>query len=495
MSIRALKIKKSLCVLFSSLMLFLLAARATAASPTSPNSSSARTLHSKLFGDLPLYGNLTQPDRVVLFFSGDGGWNLGVVEMARKLADAHTMVIGLDIRRVFAAMNVGSSKCSYPAGQLEGISKSVQKKLLFRKYITPIVVGYSSGATLVYGLMAQAPVGTFAGGVSLGFCPDLEISKPMCKGRSLRSVKAKKAFLLEPDPQLGSPWVVLHGARDEVCTSRAAKEFVAKIPAATLVDLPRVGHGFSVQKNWMPQFEKVFRDTFSVTSPALQGNLKRNGQQNPPRAKESGEQDRLEDLPLVWKLTEKSRDVVIFMSGDGGWATLDEDVTDGLNKAGVSVVGLNMLRYFWNAKTPASAAADLDFLVVQLRNMKKFDRVFLAGYSLGADAAPVIFNEMKNTQAVKGLVLLGASKMANFEFHVSDWLDDSPDKDDIPVLPAVRKIIGSKVLCVYGDEDEDSVCPELDPGRFVVKKLQGGHHFGGDFAQLATEMLAFMKNQ
>ena len=31
----------------------------------------------------------------------------------------------------------------------------------FPKYITPILVGYSSGATLAYATLVQAPVGTF----------------------------------------------------------------------------------------------------------------------------------------------------------------------------------------------------------------------------------------------------------------------------------------------------------------------------------------------
>jgi hypothetical protein len=38
------------------------------------------------FGPLTVYSRSTQPSHVVLFVSGDGGWNLGVIEMARELA-------------------------------------------------------------------------------------------------------------------------------------------------------------------------------------------------------------------------------------------------------------------------------------------------------------------------------------------------------------------------------------------------------------------------
>ncbi|SPZ91950.1 Type IV secretory pathway, VirJ component [Sphingobacterium multivorum] len=50
------------------------------------------------------------------------------------------------------------------------------------------MVGYSYGATLVYGLIAQAPAGTFRGGIALGFCPDITIAKPLCKGSGLSSM-------------------------------------------------------------------------------------------------------------------------------------------------------------------------------------------------------------------------------------------------------------------------------------------------------------------
>jgi len=57
----------------------------------------------------------------------------------------------------------------------------------WRAYQRPLLVGYSSGATLVYAALAAAPPEAFAGAISLGFCPDLEIHKPLCHGRALAS--------------------------------------------------------------------------------------------------------------------------------------------------------------------------------------------------------------------------------------------------------------------------------------------------------------------
>ena len=46
------------------------------------------------------------------------------------------------------------------------------------------------------------------------------------------------------------------------------------------------------------------------------------------------------------------------------------------------------------------------------------------------------------------------------------------------------------VLCIYGDDESDSLCPKLDPKKFDVVKLKGGHHFDGDYAGLARQILA-----
>ena len=46
------------------------------------------------------------------------------------------------------------------------------------------------------------------------------------------------------------------------------------------------------------------------------------------------------------------------------------------------------------------------------------------------------------------------------------------------------------VLCIYGEGDNDSLCPKLDPGKVRIVMMKGGHHFDGDYAGLAREILA-----
>ena len=137
------------------------------------------------FGTVSLYRTTPHPARVVLFVSGDGGWNLGVVDMARMIAQQNALVVGIDITHYLQELESAPDKCSYPAADFEALSQYIQQELGFPDYRQPVLVGYSSGATLVYALLVQAPPNTFAGAISMGFCPDLPLTKPFCKGHGL----------------------------------------------------------------------------------------------------------------------------------------------------------------------------------------------------------------------------------------------------------------------------------------------------------------------
>ncbi|MCB4757520.1 MAG: virulence factor family protein, partial [Elusimicrobia bacterium] len=152
-------------------------------------------------------GTPDHASNVVLFLSGDGGWNLGVVEMAQSLAALNALVVGIDTNHYLKQLSFSKEKCLYLADDFELLSKFIQKKYGFLAYKEPIIVGYSSGATLVYAILAQSPPNTFLGGISMGFCPDLRIPSPLCRGNGL-AVKqdGNKAFLL-PTCTLQSPWI------------------------------------------------------------------------------------------------------------------------------------------------------------------------------------------------------------------------------------------------------------------------------------------------
>jgi type IV secretory pathway VirJ component len=427
------------------------------------------------FGKLTLYRNSPQPSHVVLFVSGDGGWNLGVIDMAQSLAGLDALVVGIDITHYLGELSRSKEKCSYPAADFETLSKFIQKKLNFDRYQPPVLVGYSSGATLVYALLAQAPPNTFCGAISMGFCPDLPLNKPFCGGRDLQSEPFPKelGYNFLPTNTLENPWIALQGTIDLVCAASAVEAYVKQVNNGALILLPKVGHGFSVQKNWLPQFREAFASLVSADKPV---GLVAAG-------------SAISDLPLVEVPAQGSSSdmFAVMLSGDGGWASIDRDVAESLAAKGIPVVGLNTLQYFWTARTPDLAGKDLERIIRHYQVAWKHQSVILIGYSLGADVLPFMASRQSDElrQQVAAVALLGPGKTANFEFHLSDWLGGG-DQKGLPTLPEVEKLSGMKVLCLYGEEEQDSLCQEQSAQGPMYKAiaLKGGHHFGGDYVKL-----------
>jgi type IV secretory pathway VirJ component len=446
-----------------------LAAPALAGQPT-------ETLTTPVFGKVAVYAPAGRPDQVVLFVSGDGGWNLGVVSMAERVRDLGALVVGINIRAFFKSMET-SKGCAYPAGALEELSRAVQLHRKLPAYRRPILVGYSSGATLVYAAIAAAPPETFAGAISLGFCPDLEIHKAPCRQRGLNFKKKTKGVGYDLDPFAGLtvPWMVLQGEADQVCDAPATRAFIAATGAARLFSLPKVGHGFSRPRNWEPQFIEAYR-AIVRTHPNT----------HEPVAAARGPVTGVEDLDLVEVPVTRGPGqdtMAVILTGDGGWADIDKSVAAGLAAAGVPSVGWSSLSYYWTPRTPESAAKDLARVIDHYRAAWKKEHVLLVGYSFGADVLPFLVNRLPaETEArIRSVTLLGLSDSAAFEFHVSGWLGGGDRK--YPTAPEVARIT-MPVVCVYGTEETDSACLTMHGPHFRPEPVGTGHHFGGNYDRL-----------
>lgn len=432
------------------------------------------------FGKIALYQPAHQPSQVVLFVSGDGGWNLGVVDMARELSSLDALVAGIDINHYLKSLRNSKEACSYPAADFEALSKYIQKKLNLPRYKIPILVGYSSGATLVYAILAQAPPNTFSGAISMGFCPDLPLIKPLCKGYGLewKSGPKGKGIYFLPFKSHPLPWIALQGTIDQVCVPASTESYVQQVMGGKIVMLPKVGHGFSVPKNWMPQFKNAFMDLvsrykMSTTATSVSPSLT--------------------DLPLVEVARQGagSDTLAVIISGDGGWAGIDRDIAGSLSRKGLDVVGLNSLQYFWTRRTPEEASRDLDRILRHYLKQWKKERVILIGYSFGADVLPFMISRLPSdlSNQIALVVLMGLDEKIDFEFHLSDWISGSADTHALPVLPEVKKLKGKKLLCLQGSEENDSLCRRLDSTLAKTIILQGGHHFGGDYDGISRIIL------
>ncbi len=403
--------------------------------------------------------------------------------MARSLASLDALVIGIDIVHYLKELEAGEEKCSYPASDFEALSQYVQKKLNLSEYIVPCMVGYSSGATLVYAILVQAPPNTFLGAISLGFCPDLELTKPFCKGQGLEweSGPKGKGYIFQPAPHLDAVWIAFQGLIDQVCDPKVVENYVKKTGRAQIVSLPKVGHGFSVQKNWLPQFTKSFKDL--TRSPLVNYPLPAAGQ--------------LDDLPLVEVPTQvpQKNAMAVIITGDGGWALIDREVGNALAGEGIPVVGLNSLKYFWKRRTPDEAATDLGRILSHYMNKWGMRKAVLVGYSRGADVLPFMANRLppELLDRVSLIALIGPDTSVDFQFHLSDFLGDKSHPNDLPTLPEVVKLQGRRVLCYYGSDEETSLCRSLDTSWATIIETKGGHHFGGDYQSVAKKIIEMIE--
>jgi len=468
-----------------------------------PGWTDEETLAFGRFGDLTIYRHTPLPKNIVLFVSGDGGWNLGVIDMARSLAALDALVVGIDITHYLEQLRQGQERCSYPAADLETLSKFIQKKLAYSRYRVPVLVGYSSGATLVYGALAQAPPGTFRGAISMGFCPDLPLNKPFCKGSGLDSKADSKVhgYIFQPFKDLSDPWIAFQGTADQVCLTTQVESFVKQVKNAEIILLPKVGHGFSVKKNWLPQF----RDSFNRLISSASDNAPTSSSVNEQMGKLNGAISNLSgnppvpvaDLPLVEIQPQGQPDPGLFaviLSGDGGWASIDREVGSTLAAKGIPVVGLNTLQYFWTARTPDQAGETLASILRHYQQTWQRQRVLLVGYSLGADVLPAMAARLpaELKQQIVVLALIGPGTTASFEFHLSDWLGRGNDNPGLPIAPELAKLQDMNVLCLYGSEEKSSLCRQPVPKgvKFISRSLGGGHHFGGNYQQLTDMIIA-----
>ena len=458
-----------------------------AAQPVRP-----RSMPAGRFGTATVYVPDGTPRSVAIFVSGDGGWKLGVTRMAEALRDNGAVVVGIDILRYLASLRAAALKpdasCTSLAADFETLSHRIQKNLGLTEYRVPILVGYSSGATVVYATLVQSPAGTFEGAISLGFCSDQDFGGAMlCPGAGLHYSPGKKGeIIIEPRKSLTQPWIALQGQKDQVCSAQDVDAFAALSGGAEVVKLPTVGHGFSVERNWLPQLLESYQSLAARQD-----------------ARRTARPAEIDDLPVneVRAGNDSNDAFALLLTGDGGWAGLDQDLAARLAQQGVPTVGLNSLKYFWTQRAPEQAASDVARVIRHYLAAWNKTRVLLVGYSFGADALPFIVNRLPADlkQVVASVSLLGISANASFEIRVADWI--GADSSGPATRPELVMLLsggqfngkGARVQCLYGEGDKDTICPDLS-NTVLRESIGKGHHFSGEYTTIADKILAFAKN-
>lgn len=441
------------------------------------------------FGKITVYHPENTPTSVALFVSGDGGWKDGVVNMAKDIAAQGALVLGIDARHYGYYLSKVSGQCLYPAADFEELSLSIQKKYKLTTYHKPILIGYSYGAVLVYGMLVQAPANTFKGALALGFCPDINVKKPFCKGNGLTQhvLKPKFSYYLEATKGLTAPFIVLNGVKDQTCPFSATEAFMKGMPMAELVTLPKVGHGFLNTADWLPELNTAFKKILTTPSFSEQKTA-----QN-VQLKEQVIKAYTGNMPLVLiPATSKNTLPLVFMiSGDGGWTSFDQSLAESLASKGLAVLGLDAQKYFWNAKTPENSTTDILKAINHYKEQLGKENFILAGYSFGASIVPFVANRLPEAERamLKGVVSLSPDVVADFEIHLVDLLNFGSSKDKYDVIAEMKKIKSVNPVSIFGTGEGSAIRNKFIQNGLKVITIQGDHHFNKDYGLLSTTFL------
>ena len=408
----------------------------------------AQTLHSDDWGDYAVQPPAGAATRLAFVFGAAQDNRLDAVVGA--LAARGALVARIDPVRFAAGVADRDERCLDLAGIVNWHANYLGRRFALADLDPPLLVGTGDGAGLVYALLAQAPPLTFAAAVSEPPPPRLGMPKALC---GVSGAPDRRGTLQLHAAAIATPWTLSGAAPDDPLLAAVR----AKNPPDRLrsTDAPLL---------------TAVTDTFD----ALEA---------PNRQPAS-----VADLPLVELPAARPSDALaVIYSGDGGWRDIDKTIGGLLARAGIGVVGVDSVRYFWHRRSPEQIATDLARILDHYRAAWGSRRVALIGYSFGADILPFAYNRLPAEQQarVHTLALLAAGRSADFEVSVSGWLGGHTGTEQ-PTLPELLRIPPAKVLCVYGAQEKtDSLCTA--PGVGPITRLQrpGDHHFDRRYGIIA----------
>jgi len=455
---------KNISSFISTFFIFFLAVQLSSGAVISRDS-----LNVPLFGKIYIYNRTTTPQNVILMISGDGGWKSGVIGFSQTFSDMNTLVIGIDILEYFKDLRQRKDDCYNVAADFVQLATEVEKKFDFPDYIPPVIMGYSSGATLVYGILAQERPGTFIGGISVGFCPDIELPHTLCEinGLTVTAEVPGKRYILQPDDDLVNPWIVLNGRLDKICNYPAVVDFVSRTKNAELITLPKVGHGFSKWNDFMPQWKDAYRRLIAKYE-----------KEKPPKV----DIGQVKNLPVVItnsKIQDRQAPVAFLISGDGGWYGFEQSIADNLAKQGIPTVGLDSKKYFWNRRTPEETAIDIAKALNYYGNEWGREKFILVGYSLGAEIVPFIVNRLPEEMKTKvsSAVLLSPATTTDFEIHISNMLGMGNRQNTYNTINEIIKMQSIPTLIIFGEGERTEIPGLLSGTSVTIRKIPGDHHY------------------
>lgn len=414
------------------------------------------------------------PEASIFLISGAGGWGEAEDEQAASLVDKGAAVVGIDLPAYLKALQSNAESddpkdpgdCVYMISDIESLAHQVQRAGGATTYHPPIVAGIGEGGALALAMIAQSPAATVGEAVAVDPDAGIALDKVLCTPATKTKADARTVYGLTDGP-LPAAVTVLFTDK----ASKAGRDHVAALKTA--------------------HADIGIRETTATADEALSQALS-------DRMDAASDTDSPLGLPLtILKAAPAFDTMAVVYSGDGGWRDIDKEVAGALQQRGIPVVGVDSLRYFWSERKPQETADDLSRIIDTFRRKWNIGHVLLVGYSFGADILAATYNLLspEDRARVPQVTLMALSRQVDYEVSVTGWLGVAGAGAGGDPVDDIAKIDPKDVQCIYGSEEDGDPCPTLKASGVESIRIEGGHHFDGDYDNLATRIIDGLKRR
>lgn len=181
--------------------------------------------------------------------------------------------------------------------------------------------------------------------------------------------------------------------------------------------------------------------------------------------------------------------MAIYFSGDLGFNTgMGPKIARDLAGHGIPVLGVNSLTLFARKQSPAATEAIVSRAVDKALEISGTTRLVLIGQSFGANALIEGARSLSPDRRshISLIVPLTPSDTTVLQATPGGVIDLGPT---FPALPAARALNWIPIVCVQGQQESHSLCPQWRQPNVRMIALPGGHFLNDDTALVAGTIL------
>ena len=184
---------------------------------------------------------------------------------------------------------------------------------------------------------------------------------------------------------------------------------------------------------------------------------------------------------------------VAFFSGDMGFHFgMSGDLAQALADRGMPVIGFSSPKYFGRHRSRAEADAIVADAVRLTLARTGARRLVLVGQSYGADIIATVAADLPPELRARLAAVAMVVPAQSVYFRADPLGFAYRGTPDARPLDTIGRIDAGRLVCIYGVEEEDSLCPPLAARGVAVAGLPGGHFMHHDSDRVVATLLTLL---